>query len=167
MRKPKNRALLFVLAALLLGGAGLWALLRPQPFPLWEPAQEMEPVPGIVSWEYVSMEPASSTSVDIHMEVTTDRSVDWPPGPHYRDEWIEYCQNGEWHVVYRHPRPKTDMIPTDALIFLAGTHDVTMGDVPKQLFQRKGSYRYGIYFLPERRIKGFEGFYGYCYIEVE
>lgn len=99
MKKPKNRALLLALAALLLGGAGLWALLRPQPFPLWEPAQEMEPVPGIVSWEYVSMESASSTSVDIHMEVTTDRSVDWPPGPHHRDEWIEYCQNGEWHVV--------------------------------------------------------------------
>lgn len=166
MKKPKNRALLLALAALLLGGAGLWALLRPQPFPLWEPAQEMEPVPGIVSWEYVSMEPASSTSVDIHMEVTTDRDLDWPSV--YRcEEWIEYCQNGEWHVVYRHPRPKTDMIPADALIFLAGTHDVTMDGVPKQLFQRKGSYRYGMYFLPGRNYKGFEGFYGYCYIEVE
>ena len=156
MKKPKSRALLLALAALLLGGAGLWALLRPQPFPLWEPAQEMEPVPGIVSWEYVSMEPASSTSVD--------RSVDWPSV--YRcEEWIEYCQNGEWHVVYRHPRPKTDMIPADALIFLAGTHDVTMRDVPKQLFQRKGSYRYGIYFLPIAAFKG--EFLGYCYIDVE
>lgn len=166
MKKPKNRALLLALAALLLGGAGLWALLRPQPFPLWEPAQEMEPVPGIVSWEYVSMEPASSTTVDIHMEVTIDRDLDWP-NVYRREEWIEYCQNGEWHVVYRHPRPKTDMIPADAWIRLAGTHDVTVDGVPKQLFQRKGSYRYGMYFLPGRNYKGFEGFYGYCYIEVE
>lgn len=149
------RKKLFVIlpCLVLLAGILAYAFRFQLHFPMWERAEEMEPVQG-VQIEFVSMETtfyegrAMPEYLDVHATVSNEAEISGT----LLSYWVDYEHGGTWYTVYRKPPME---IASAAAIFLdPGRHSIRVR-VPEKVFRWPGEYR--IY------MQG----WGYCPIHID
>lgn len=150
MNKKPGVSILSIAFLLTIPGGVLYIFRCPLHFPVWEPAVEAEPIPGVVSKEFVSIEDCEDDkdSVLVNYILTCDQNLRIHTVFDLEGKsfwWIDYNLDGGWYTVYRDPIPYIPEIDPLLAIQLPEGQYERQQRVPRKIIEWEGRYR--IYFV--------------------
>lgn len=141
MNKKLGVSILSIAFLLAIAGGMLYIFRYPLHFPVWEPAVEAEPIPGVVSKEFVSIEDYDEDCVAVNFILTCDKEVGHKDKRGVVSWWVDYNRDGDWYTVYRAPMQRADAIfPAFNSLTPPGQYEREIY-IPRKIVEWKGRYR--------------------------